>query len=163
VPNPPDLVEFDAAEPQVVLERMSALAATHSGWINLEPALDREKQPVVAAGIFRVFSGSGPPVPFATWTPGERRRRGEEPPSVGILHAAGPKAVQQLAAAGAQLPDRWVLMQDHPKRGLVVAVPPDEDHATVLAWVFRAAAVLSQVPVPDRWRAFVYAGSSSPS
>ena len=63
-------------------------------------------------------------VPVCTWVPGERSRNGIEHVALGIEHGSGIKAVERLRERGVRLPEGWEVMQDHPKRGLVVAVPP---------------------------------------
>jgi hypothetical protein len=113
---------------------------------------DQDRPP----SLFGVFSASGPVVPLCTWTPGERRRRGVEPAAVGIQHAAGPKAVRRLAASPAPVPDGWDVVQDHPRRGLVVRPPEGEGPAAVLAWLLGAGEVLCGPPVSGWWTAAVF-------
>ncbi len=152
----PELVEFRPDAAEAVVGHMAAMAATHDGWINLQPAVDAEDAPRGGSPLFGIFSGSGPPVPLMTWTPGERRRRGFGPITVGIQHGAGPKAADRLRESGHPVPEAWMVLQDHPKRGLVTAVPADADHATVLRWLIQAATVLSTVALVGDWRAAVY-------
>jgi hypothetical protein len=106
--------------------------------------------------MFRLFSGRGPLAPVCTWVPGERTRRGVEHVSVGVQHGSGPKAADRLADAGVPIPSAWHLFSDHPKRGLVVAVPTNEANATVLEWLLRAGTVLSAVTLTGTWRALVH-------
>jgi hypothetical protein len=161
----PDYVEFTSDDLSTVVARMAALSQVLDGWINFQPAVDVDDLPPPRTGLGGLLSGRGPDVPLATWTPGaSRRRRGAdaepvlvEPPSVGLQHGSGPAAVVRLQAADHPVPDGWVVMQDHAKRGLVVAVPPAVPHEDVLAWLLRAAAILSTVPLDRDWRAAVYA------
>ena len=160
---PSETLEFLRREPGAVVERMAALSAAHRGWINLRP-LGHEYEaggeaPVRPAGLFGVFGGLGPPVPLCTWTPGEVRRRGPEPASVGVQHAAGPKVVRRLMELGAPpLPEGWVVAQDHPKRGLVVHPRPEAAQAEVLQWLLGVGEALSLPPVSGWWHAAVYEG-----
>jgi hypothetical protein len=160
VPQPPtETLEFLRDEPEAVLERMRTLAAAHRGWINLRPRVHgdgSDDPPPVRAGLFGVFGGGGPEVPLCTWTPGERRRRGIEPASVGLQHAVGPKAVRWLAEFGTPVPDGWVVAQDHPRRGLVVHPPPGADPEAVLGWLLRAGDALCRLPLTGRWAAAVF-------
>jgi hypothetical protein len=164
VPQPPtETLEFLRDEPDPVLERMAAIAAHRRGWINLRPRVHGDdaddapdEAPVQPVGLFAVFGGGGPPVPLCTWTPGEVRRRGVEPASVGIQHAVGPKAVRWLAEFGTPVPDGWVVAQDHPRRGLVVRAPPDADPAAVLGWLLQAGDAMCRLPLTGWWRAAVY-------
>jgi hypothetical protein len=161
VPQPPsETLEFAREEPQPLLERMAALVAEHHGWVNLRPFVHEDEDagaPVGSGGLFGVFGGSGPPVPLCTWTPGEVRRRGIGPASIGIQHAAGPKVVRWLAEFGVPVPAGWAVTQDHPRRGLVVNPPPETPLEDVVAWLLAAGEALCRLPITGRWRAAVYA------
>lgn len=153
----PDYVEGITADRLgPVLDRMARLARDHVGWVNFEPAVLDEDIPPDKSGIFSLFSGRGPEVPLATWTPGEARRNRTEPPTIGILHGSGPRARARLEEAGCPVPEGWVVMQDSPKKGLVVAVPPAVGNGEVVAWLLGAATALSRVPLTGRWRAAFY-------
>jgi hypothetical protein len=162
----PDYVEFLTDDLGPALIRMAELTEREEGWINFEPAVDTDDLPPPRTGLAGLITGRGPDVPVATWTPGvrpgleagsARRARGRpEPPSIGIHHGAGPGARARLVAAGHPVPEGWVVLQDHSKRGLVVAVPPAVAHAEVLGWLLRATTVLSTVPLDRDWRAAVY-------
>ncbi|CAN5198418.1 hypothetical protein BH18ACT4_BH18ACT4_09250 [soil metagenome] len=157
MPSVARYIEFRPGEAAAVIEVMDQLWASRSGWINFRPAVNADDAAPSGSALFgRLFSASGPDVPVATWTPGERRRRGEEPPSVGIQHASVPSAKDRLAEMGRAVPDGWVVLQDHPKRGLVVSVPGDEDRGRVLDWLLGAAAALSVVTLVGGWQAAVY-------
>ena len=160
---PSETLEFLRSEPAAVLERMAAMAAEHRGWVNLRPLVHEDEDEggssVRPAGLFGVFGGVGPPVPLCTWTPGEERRRGIEPSSVGVQHAAGPKVVRRLAELGAPpLPDGWVVSQDHPKRGLVVHPPVDAPLDEVLGWLLGVGEALCLLPVSGWWYAAMFEG-----
>ena len=47
---------------------------------------------------------------------------------------------------------------DHSRRGLVVTVPPGQDHEDVLHWLLSAAHALSAVPLTGHWLARYYLG-----
>lgn len=164
----PDYVEFTTDDLSAAIERMEQLAISLDGWINFEPAVDVEDVPPPRTGLAGLISGRGPDVPLATWTPGaaRRRRSGQgsstagavmtEPPSVGLQHASGPAAATRLRELHHPVPQGWVVLQDHSRRGLVVAVPPAVAHGDVLRWLLRAASALSTVPLDREWRAAVY-------
>ncbi len=157
----PEYVEFVEGEIAGVVDRMSRLTSAQSGWMNFEPAVALEDVPPPRDGLFALFSGRGPDVPLATWaagTAGKGGRRRPEPPTIGILHGAGPRAGATLAESGHPVPDGWVVLQDYSKKGLVVAVPPAVAHTDVVAWLLRAARLLSRVPLTGRWRAVIYEG-----
>lgn len=152
----PELVEFRPGSADAVVAAMSTLTAAHDGWVNLQPAVNEDDLPPPGSPLFGIFSGSGPPVPLITWAPGEKRRRGFGPDTVGVQHGSGPKAADRLRESGHPLPEGWVVLQDHPKRGLVAAVPPGAEPGAVLAWLIDAAAKLSTVPFTGTWRAAIY-------
>lgn len=154
----PEYVEFTPASPEAVLGRMAEIAESHVGWINFEPAVYVEDAPPPRSPLYGLISSRGPDVPVATWTPGEVGRRRVDPPQVGILHPSGPNAKRRLAEAGYPVPEGWVVTQDYGKKGLVVAVPPSVSHEDVLAWLLRATAALSVIPLTGTWRAVIYGG-----
>lgn len=136
---------------------MGAMAHAHTGWMNFEPAVYVEDAPPPDAGFFSLFSGRGPAVPLATWTPPSAPRRGRaEPAMIGLQHPAGGKARPLLERLGHPVPDGWPVTQDYAKKGMVVAVPPAAGHDEVVRWLLRAAGFLSAVPLTGQWRAAVY-------
>ena len=148
--NYPDVVEFRSGDVDEVVSAMTALAGG-AGWLVLQPAFDAEDAPkrVPSAGLF-----SSKPMaiaPVCTWVPGERTRNGIDHVAVGIEHAARRK-VETLVS----VPRGWVVQQDNPRRGLVVAVPPTVPHREVLDWLLAAGATLTVVPLNGEWRALVY-------
>lgn len=153
-----DYVEFEPDDPAAVVEVMAELAATASGagWLTLDPAVD-DRFPVPEPNLFgRWVSGRGPAVPRITWVPADTSRRRPEPMSVGILHGTGAGAADRLAEKDAALPERWRVVADHSKRGLVAYVPIDVPHADVLAWAVAAGPALTRIPLTGRWRAAVH-------
>lgn len=150
-----EFLEFDPDAPEAVLEVMAELA-DGNGWITLDPAIDERFPPPTQSVLGRLVSGRGPAVPRATWVPADTRRRRPEPMSIGILHATGSKAVERLADKEVEVPERWRVVSDHSKRGLVAWVPIDIPHAEVLAWTLAAARALTRIPLAGRWRAAVH-------
>jgi hypothetical protein len=148
-----DAVHFRPEATGEVLALMETLAP-RAGWLVLQPGIAGEAP--AAGGSFGVFSGRGPMVPVCSWVPGERSRNGIEHVALGIEHGTGAKAVDRLAGRGLPVPDGWEVMQDHPKRGLVVAVPPAAPAAEVLVWLLEAGAALTLIPLTGEWRALVY-------
>lgn len=139
-----------------VLEHMARLERLGHGWINLDPLLDLDDLPEPPSGLSGVFSAKGPPIPRATWIAPVRKRRRVEPATIGMEHGRGRRALPFLAEHQLFRDSSWRTLSDAPKRGLVIALPPDADPAVVLDWLLRAATVLSTVALTGRWRASIY-------
>jgi hypothetical protein len=153
----PLVFEFHEDRREPVVEHMVTMASEERGWLNLSPGLDVdvEDAPAPRGALGSLFSSRGPTVPLGTWTPAQRR----DPATVGIQHGEGPKAVRLLAEWGAPVPEGWRVLQDHPKRGLVLVVPSTTETREldeVLAWLLRAAGALCSWPRTGEWRALVY-------
>ena len=135
------------------------MSETGKGWVNFEPAVHVEDVPPSGSGAFSLVSGRGPVVPLGTWTPGSVTRRGRaEPAMLGLQHPAGAKAKPLLAEQGHAVPDGWVVVQDHVRKGLVVAGPGEVAPEDALRWLLRAARLLSTIPLTGGWRAAIYPG-----
>lgn len=136
---------------------MAELARHRNGWINFEPGVDPDYEPPHQSHFLGLLTGKGPDATLATWTPGEQRRKGAEPATIGLQHAAGPRAADRLAALGTPVPAEWRVMSDHSRRGLVIAVPDGADPDNVLRWLLKAGEALSpQLPLTGTWRASIY-------
>jgi hypothetical protein len=153
--RPPELIEFSVEDRRSVLTVMRRLLRDRDGWVNLQPAMAPEDLPDEGSGVTRVFSATGPRVPLVSWVPEPGRGGVTGPVSLGVQHAAGPKALARLRDRGHPAPDGWRMLSDHPRRGLVVAVPGDEDPDTALVWVLRAAELLAPLALPRAWHAGV--------
>jgi hypothetical protein len=159
VTSEPRYFEFEPDRAGDVVAAMEAVGAAGAGWVNFEPAVDAEDVAAAGSGTFALFSGRGPVVPLATFTPATAPRRGRrEPAMLGLQHPAGTKAKPLLAQLGHPVPDGWVVVQDHVRKGLVVALPEGVAAGEALAWLLRAARVLSSVPLTGGWRAAIYSG-----
>ena len=155
-------LEFEPGTRSGVVARMDGVAGSRSGrggWINFHPRVDDDSEVPEGSSLFGIFSASGPAVPICTWMPGKWRGDRRDPVSIGVQHAAGPRAVSRLASLGVEVPTGWRVRQDHPRRGLVIMVPADQDHDTTLGWLLRAGAALSAVPLTGTWRADVFSGT----
>lgn len=153
----PEYVEFTPDRTESIVATMSAVSADATGWINFEPAVEVDDVAAAGSGTFALFSGRGPVVPLATWTPASTGRRGrKEPAMLGLQHPAGSKARPLLARLGHPVPEGWTVVQDHVRKGLVLHLPPDLPPADALRWLLRAATVLTTVPLLGGWRASVY-------
>ena len=155
----PTEIEFVDATDDRLLTSARDVEARGEGWINLEPVVDEEHQPM-QAGPFAFLAGPSHEIPTGTWLPGRHQTDGEtKPTTIGLQHAAGARVVATLRDRGLPLPDQWRVTQDHPRRGLVVSIPASvADLGTVLAWLLKAAEAVCSVPTTGRWRASVHAG-----
>lgn len=143
-----EVIQFRTGDPSEIVDVMALFAreADGKGWLTFTPWVDDDFVP--ERKVLRVvFSSKGPELPSITWVPAH----GDTASQVGLLHPAGKYALQQLADAGVHPPDGWTADQDHPKRGLVFRLPPASDHATTIRFATDAAAVLSELPIDDRW------------
>ena len=150
--------EFVAHDDPELMAHMARVAATGTGWINVDPVIEEEYEPP-APGPFAFLGGSTHQVPTVTWLPGKHLPNGTtRPTSVGVQHAAGPHLAWKLGDLGLPLPRGWRVTQDHPRRGLVALVPADTPHRDVMDWLLRLAAAVCAVPATGRWEASVHAG-----
>lgn len=159
VAAPSEIIEFlpgDASQVSDVVTRMNQIRRDRDGWINLQPAIDEEDIPPPQTSLGRLFTARGPEVPLCSWVPGARKKTGVEPTSVGVQHASGPKAILRLREAGIEVPGGWRMLADHPRRGLVLAIPDEADPAFVLDWLVRAATALTRITLAGPWRAGIY-------
>ena len=155
----PEQVEFVPGQYDELLARMSAMAATGAGWVNLRPIVEHQHQPD-PPGPFAIFGGSAHKIPTVTWVPGKRSADGTvKRTTVGLQHSSGPRVVARLRELGLAMPDGWRVTQDHPRRGLVALVPADADDAVTVDWLVRAATVVCAVPVTGRWSGSFHGGS----
>ena len=154
-----ETIAFDSADTSPVVREMETLADRGDGlgWINIGPGLrdDQIDSLPTPSPLGRWFSGRGPAVPMATWTP-PRGVPAESPPTVGVEHGAGPKALDRLSDAGAPLPAGWRKVQDHAKNGIVVQPAAGASHDEVLGWLLSACWALCPIEIEDNWLAEVH-------
>ena len=148
-------VEFRPEDRSGVVARMEGVARRRDGWVNFSPVLPDDVEPP-RQGLLRFLGARGPEALLATWVPGESRRGGFEPTTVGVQHAAGRRLVTGKGALGLTLPEGWRLVQDHPWRGLVANVPDDADLDLVVGWLLATAEHAASLPLTGRWRAAFY-------
>lgn len=137
-----------------VLGAMAEVSAA-GGWINLQPGYDPDDAPAESP-LFGLLAGRGAALPVCTWKPHERTRAGVDYVALGIQHGAGSKVAALLAERGPAIPDSWVVFQDNPRHGLIVAARPGDPHGDVLDWLLQAGERLSPIPLTGEWRALVY-------
>ena len=65
------------------------------------------------------------------------------PAQIGITHPVGTQAVNRLKDFGIEIPENWLLHQDHPKRGIVISLPEVYSQDDVVNFAVRSLEVLS--------------------
>jgi hypothetical protein len=158
----PLVVEFHEDKRQAVVEYMVTMAETGQGWLNISPGLDLDEAPQPRSALGQIFGSRGPTVPLGTWMPARKR----QPSTAGIEHGEGPKVAARLEDLGVPVPEAWKVIQDHPKRGLVMAMLPPEGPGqldAVLAWLIRATGALCAWPRTGEWRALCYGVTGPPT
>lgn len=148
----PEIVAFGRDDVGEVVGRMAGLAGG-SGWVNLQPGYDPELADPGSGG--RWPFRRGPAVPVCTWVPNERAgsRRYD---ALGVDHGTAMRAGLVLREHGVAVPEGWSVLQDNPRRGLVVAAPLGADHEQVVRWLVSAGEVLAVVPLTGECRALVH-------
>jgi hypothetical protein len=151
----PLVIEFHEDRRSDVVEQMVAMGEAARGWLNVSPGLDMDVPPPDRSALGQLLGSRGPTVPLGTWTPAQKR----DPAIAGIEHGEGPRAAEALERLGTPVPQGWRVVQDHPKRGLVVAMPTPtgaEELDSVLVWLLRACSALCSWPRTGEWRAACY-------
>ncbi len=139
-----DAGRFNAHDGDSAIAVIETVLERPGRWCNLffEPIED-ENAPQESA-LFGFLAARGPANPLATlMTP---KAESDFLLEVGIQHRAGTKAAAQLKEAELFGPTTARVIQDHPRRGLVVKWPHDESITSLVAWLFPAMRELSRAP-----------------
>lgn len=151
--SPARELTFDEDDLAPAEAQVATLLAAGAGWINFVPEVEPDHEPPPRNPLASIFSARGDAVPMATWTapdsPGGRS-------SLGIEHGSGPKALLRLGENGLALPERWIKVADHPRRGLVITAPAAAEPEELVWWLLTATHALSVVPLTGAWLARVY-------
>jgi hypothetical protein len=153
-----NIVSLPGGDVTALAADLDAMVRMQRGWVTLQPAVPVEVAPAPPSAFGRLLTGSGPPVPVCTWVAPDAKQK---PPhiEIGVQHATGPKATKRLAERGVAVPERWVVLDDHPKRGLVLALPPDVPPLEGARWLVAAGGALTRIPLTGEWRAEVHGTS----
>jgi hypothetical protein len=149
--------EFVPSSDERVAGYLKRLTEAGDGWINLLPGVhvDEQRTPN-APGVFALFTNRQPPVAMATLMPPKAAKRAFEGVTIGLLHPTGNKAVARLAEAGVNVPEGWVVRQDHARRGLLLLAPPSATATSIVEWAIRAGTALCREEMTGEWQAVVY-------
>lgn len=115
----------------------------HAAYINIRPGVDADDV-APQRPLTNLFASRGPRIPLATWTPTES----------GLQHGAGPRIKDWFADEGHAIPDDWYVVEDHPRRGLVIRTYASSPEV-VLRWLVRAVELTCPFDITEPWRAEV--------
>lgn len=152
--SPVEQIEFRYDDWSRLVARVEGMAAAEKGWVNLVPEVEADEATAPRSRLAGLFSAAGPTVPLATWvapTPGK-------PASAGVQHGLGTKAVARLREHGIEVPAGSVVVQDNPRRGLVVRLADGTDAEAVLAWLMEAVDDMCPAQLTGHWLADVHPG-----
>jgi len=139
-----DAGTFDSESLRHAIAVVDAVLLKNDAWCNLEfESLDDSADS--GQSLFGFLAARGPANPLATIM-GPSAGRSSRPVEVGIQHQAGVKAARQLVEAGIELLDGGRVIQDHPRRGLVVRCPDSVTADAIVSWLFPAMRELSRAP-----------------
>lgn len=135
---------FDSHDHAAAEEVFLEVLESPGRWCNLsfEP-IDDDSVPPESA-LFGFLAARGPANPLATVM--RPAKDGDYLVEIGIQHQAGTKAANQLREAQLFGPKSARVVQDHPRRGLVVRWPKDESITALVQWIFPAMRELSRAP-----------------
>ena len=91
-------------------------------WFNIEPDVD-ERSIHTGSIFWKAFSSRGPRIPQFTWTSATDRKGNYQPSEIGLTHPTGIAVLERIKSFQINIPDEWRLIQDHPKRGIVIQLP----------------------------------------
>lgn len=135
---------FDAHDAESATQLFERVLEEPGRWCNLSFEPIDDGNIAADSGLFGFLAARGPANPLATvMSPAKDVSWLLE---VGIQHQAGTKAATQLKEAELYGPTNARVVQDHPRRGLVVRWPQNEDLAALQAWIFPAMRELSRAP-----------------
>lgn len=132
-----DAGRFDANSTADAARVLASVLDQPGSWCNLEFEPIEDEDAPAESPLFGFLAARGPANPLATVTAGTTGRR-STPTEVGIQHQAGVKAADQLREAGVGIPEGARVMQDHPRRGLVVRLLEPTEASVISDWLFAA-------------------------
>ena len=154
-----DAGTFDSNSDEAAAAVLHAVLNAPGSWCNLEFQPIDDGAAGAGDSFFGFIAARGPMNPLATVMASTAGKK-PKPAEIGIQHHAGVKAAAQLTEAGLSLPAGARVVQDHPRRGLVVRCEEGIDAAGVVAWLIPAMRILSRQPATTVVNYVVTAGGS---
>ncbi len=147
----PDRIAFQRQEPAALTLALQRVLDARRGWVNVQPDLDGIDPRSLARPS--IFAARGRAIPLGTFVPATQPG-GEH--QLGVEHGAGRHAADQLRGAGVVFPTGARLVQDHPRRGLVIAIPDGTAMSEVATLLIDIVTELTAVVIGDRWIAELF-------
>ncbi len=135
---------FDASDLAVAARLFERTLEQPGRWCNFAFEELEDDNVIPDSTLFGFLAARGPANPLTTIM--SPAKQADYLVEVGIQHRAGTKAASQLKEAELYGPTSAKVVQDHPRRGLVIRWPLSEDVASLAAWIFPAMRELSRSP-----------------
>jgi len=136
--------DLDAAT-RVIESVLGHVGGSEERWCNLSLEVEAEHAPPPDSVLFALFSARGPWSPFVTLMSSRLGKR-PRPAQLGIQHRTGTRCAQRLEEAGLAVPEAWLILSDHPKRGLLLGLPDAAQADSVAAWLLPVMESLNRTP-----------------
>ena len=128
-----------------LIRLLGDIESTPGSWCNMSFEELEDDNAQRESPLFGFLAARGPANALAT----VMRESADSLLSVGIQHQAGVKAARQLREAGLPAPDGSRVRQDHPRRGLVIEWPSEQDVADLADWLLASMRVLNRARVSE--------------
>ncbi len=154
----PQIIELDDRDRiEPVLDAMATFTRAGRGWVNLQPEIAPDAVPPARSALTQYFRRNSPEAALGTWMPPPTDSP-DAPQNLGVQHALGARLSPLLEDWHLALAAGWRRSQDSPRRGLLVTVPSDEPHASVLRWLLDVTLLATVPETTGRWQVSLYTG-----
>lgn len=154
----PEIIELEDREHlDPVLEAMQSFTRQGKGWVNIQPEVSPDAVPATRSALTQYFRRNSPEASLGTWMPPPTDTP-DGPQHLGVQHALGARISPLLAEWHLELAEGWRRAQDSPRRGLLVTVPSDEPHETILRWLLDVTLLATVTETTGRWHVSLYVG-----
>lgn len=154
----PETVELDDPDDLGgLIETMRSFTDRGHGWINVRPDVAADAAPVTGTALSRFFRRNSPDVALGTWM-APSPDSPDAPQLLGLQHGLGARIAPLLDSWGVPLAPTWRRTQDSPRRGLLVSVPAEESHETVLRWLLTVTTSATRRKTAGTWTVSIFEG-----